>query len=240
MTYTERFVRWNHWYDNSPQDQRFRFVLWPLLALGAINLWLTLSVRFPFALLVVLGILFIAVVRIPYVLGWLTPADHAIVGDPGSPRFQIEGAGWVVDLNRRYDAMPESRRFWVYPAVLLAAGAINMLLTIGNHFPFGLLFLLVLLALVAIRAPYTAGWFKPTPAIDGVGGSGGAYATEVEHTAMPAIASEPPPEPGHEPAPLHDLSPLTVHEISPPPPVDEQPPAPVARPIEDGRANELE
>ena len=65
---------------------------------------------------------------------------------------------WVLNLNRWYDALPESRRLWVFPAVLLIGGATNMKLTIAFGFPFGLLFLLTLLLLVAVRAPYTAGW----------------------------------------------------------------------------------
>src|ERR1700710_1673966 len=154
MTAAGRLTRWNLWYDELPEAWRFQFILWPLLALGAINLLLTIAMRFPFALLIVLGILFYAAVRVPFVLGWIGPDAEDVAT---RPRFQIHGAPWVLDLNERYDAMPELRRIWVYPAILLVAGAINMILTIFHRFPFGLLFLLVLLALVAIRAPYAAG-----------------------------------------------------------------------------------
>jgi len=135
------------------------------------------------------------------VFGWISPADRAVAGHNEPATFQIEGAHWVVDLNRRYDAMPESRRFWVFPAVLVIAGAVNMLLTIGNGFPFGLLFLLALLALVAIRAPYAAGWFKPAATL-GTGTEPVApYPTEVGHTQIPAIASDPTPSEVPSPAP---------------------------------------
>ena len=188
MNYAERLVRWNRWYDTAPEQWRFQLVLWPLLLLGAINMMLTIWAGVPFALLVVLGIIFLAVVRIPYGLGWVTPSEAA----EDQARFQMHSAGWAVDLNRRYDAMPESRRFWVFPAVLVIAGAINMLLTIGNGFPFGLLFLLALLALVAIRAPYVAGWFGREEAHPVMPTS-----PEIEHRHTPEIASESPPAPPH-------------------------------------------
>ena len=63
--------------------------------------------------------------------------------------------------------------------MLGTAGALNMILTLSNGFPFGLLFLLALLALIAIRGPHVAGWLAP-PAI-----------------SVPAAAVPPPPEPAH-------------------------------------------
>jgi MYXO-CTERM domain-containing protein len=54
----------------------------------------------------------------------------------------------VIELNRWYDSLPEPRRIMVYPAVLLAAGAINMHWT-GS--PFGLVFLLALAVLFVLR-----------------------------------------------------------------------------------------
>ena len=64
MTFGERFHRWNLWYDELPQEWRFQFVLWPLIALGAINILLTVSSRFPFGLLLLLGIIFVVAVRV--------------------------------------------------------------------------------------------------------------------------------------------------------------------------------
>jgi hypothetical protein len=156
MSVAERMAMWNRWYDTVPGEWRFQFVLWSLLVLGTLNMMLTVATGFPFALLVLLGIIVIAAIRVPYVVGWV--ADPTSV-DTGSS-FQVEGAGWLIDLNHRYEALPESRRFWVYPAVLLIAGAINMTLTIRYGFPFCLLFLVALLGLVALRAPYTAGWLR--------------------------------------------------------------------------------
>jgi hypothetical protein len=158
MSAAERMTAWNRWYDTVPTEWRFQFILWSLLALGTINMFLTVATGFPFALLVLLGILFIAVVRVPYVFGWMGPS-----AGEAAPTFQIQNANWLIDINHRYDALPESRRLWVYPAVLLIAGAVNMMLTIRFGFPFGLLFLLALLALVVIRAPFTAGWLRATP-----------------------------------------------------------------------------
>lgn len=191
MSLSESLGRLNRRYDALPELWRFQFVVWLLVALGAINMVLTLAIRFPFALLVVLGIVLISIVRLPYQLGWVSkPAD------PETLPYQPKRADWLIGLNQRYEAMPEPRRFWVYPAVLLAAGAINMMLTIAYGFPFGLLALLALLALVAIRAPYTAGWIQhPVP-------------TEVEPEALnhdlpppAATAFEPEAMPQHPASP---------------------------------------
>ncbi len=154
MSFSERTLRWNRFYDGLPEDWRFQFLLWPLLALGTINMLLTVATGFPFALLLLLGVIFVAAVRLPYALG----LSSASAVDRTARPVRIEGYVWLTELNRNYESLSESRRLWVYPAVLLIAGAINMLLTIYYGFPFGLLFLLALLALVAFRAPYTAGW----------------------------------------------------------------------------------
>ncbi len=156
MSVAERVAKWNRWYDTVPGEWRFQFVLWSLLVLGTLNMMLTVATGFPFALLVLLGIAVIAGIRVPYVFGWVAETTSV---DTGSS-VQIEGAAWLIDLNHRYEELPEARRLWVYPTVLLIAGTINMMLTIRYGFPFGLLFLVALLALVALRAPYTAGWLK--------------------------------------------------------------------------------
>jgi hypothetical protein len=163
MSVAERITVWNRWYDTVPSEWRFQFILWSLLALGTINMMLTVATGFPFALLVLLGIIVITAIRVPYILGMVAEPTHLDT----EARFQVDGPTWLIDLNHRYEALPESRRLWVYPAVLLIAGAINMMLTIHYGFPFGLLFLFALLALVVFRAPYTAGWLRsPTPSAD--------------------------------------------------------------------------
>lgn len=163
MTFAERLSDWNRWYDGLPQEWRFQLILWPLIALGVVNMLLSLSsAAFPFGLLVLLGVLFVAAVRVPYILGWITPA-HAFPSGAGGARLQIAGAGadWIAGLNQRYEAVPEKRRFWIFPAILVIAGAINMQMTISYGWPFGLLFLLVLLAMVVVRAPYVHGLLRP-------------------------------------------------------------------------------
>lgn len=166
MTFAERLSDWNRWYDGLPQEWRFQLILWPLIVLGACNMLLSLSsAAFPFGLLVLLGVLFVAAVRVPYVLGWITPA-HALPSGAGGARLQIAGAGadWIAGLNERYEAVPEKRRFWIFPAILLIAGAVNMQMTISYGWRFGLLFLLVLLAMVVVRAPYVHGLLRPASA----------------------------------------------------------------------------
>ena len=48
MNYADRLARWNSWYDHAPESWRFQMVvLWPLLAIGAINMLLTIAIGFP-------------------------------------------------------------------------------------------------------------------------------------------------------------------------------------------------
>ena len=190
MTFAERLSGWNRWYDGLPQEWRFQFILWPIIALGVVNMLLSLSIRFPFGLLVLLGVLFVAAVRVPFVAGWITPAPALASGEPGAPTLQIGGAGadWIAGLNERYEAVPEKRRFWIFPAILLIAGAINMQLTISLGWPFGLIFLLVLLAISVVRAPYVHGLLKPASAA-------GAPAPALQYNARIADERSPTPEP---------------------------------------------
>ncbi|GAA0603687.1 hypothetical protein GCM10009416_46620 [Craurococcus roseus] len=159
MTNADRLQRWNQLYDRTPERWRFQVAVWALVAVGAVNMLLTIAVGFPFALLLGLAILAMAAVRVPYALGWLrTEGDAAGGGDRA--RMEIEAPSWMIRVNRWYDGLDETQRPLVLLAALAIPGAINMLLTFAGGFPFGLLFLLAVLALVVIRAPYTAGWYK--------------------------------------------------------------------------------
>ena len=162
MTSADRLQRWNLWYERTPEDWRFQLVVWALVVVGAVNMLLTIAIGFPFALLVGLAIAAIAAVRVPYVLGWVRTDGEAPGG--GGARLEIKAPSWVLGANRWYDGLDDTQRPLVLLAALAIPGAINMLLTFAGGFPFGLLFLLAVLALIAIRAPYAAGWFKGAPA----------------------------------------------------------------------------
>jgi hypothetical protein len=159
MTNADRLQRWNHWYEQTPEEWRFQIVVWALVVVGAVNMLLTIAVGFPFALLVGLAIAAMAAVRVPYALGWLR-TDGGENPAAGGARLEIEAPSWVLRANRWYDGLDDTQRPLVLLAALAIPGAINMLLTFAGVIPFGLLFLLALLALTAIRAPYAAGWFK--------------------------------------------------------------------------------
>lgn len=162
MTNADRLQRWNLWYEQTPEKWRFQFVLWILLIVGAVNMLLTVAVGFPFALLVGIAIAIMAAIRVPYALGWLrTESTAAAAG--ADARMEIEAPSWVIRLNRWYDSLDDMQRALVLLAALAIPGMLNMLLTFAGGFPFGLLFLLALLAVLAIRAPYTAGWLKEAP-----------------------------------------------------------------------------
>ncbi|MBD0271480.1 MAG: hypothetical protein ICV73_06075 [Acetobacteraceae bacterium] len=168
MTNADRLQRWNDLYDKTPERWRFQLVVWALVAVGAINMLLTIAVGFPFALLLGLAILAMAAVRVPYALGWLRQDDRAAAsGEGGGTRLEIEAPSWMIRVNRWYDGLDETQRPLVLLAALAIPGAINMLLTFASGFPFGLLFLLAVLALVVIRAPYAAGWYKESASAAG-------------------------------------------------------------------------
>ena len=219
MNYADRLARWNSWYDHAPESWRFQMVvLWPLLAIGAINMLLTIAIGFPFGLLVLLGIAALAAIRVPHVLGWVKTEETA-------PRLDMGHIPWMYDLNTWYDGLPEFRRFLVFPAVLVIAGAINMMLTIGHHMSFGILVLIALLAMVVIRVPYVAGWLSgPSgPAPDVIAPAPATLRIE-QHAAPIApmtLAPEPAPisEPLHEVTPIHAASPQhelpPVHDVAP-------------------------
>jgi hypothetical protein len=161
MTEMDRLYRWNRWYDEQPESWRSSLIIWGLVVIAAFNTALTIWTGFPLLLLVVLALIGLALVRVPYKAGWLRVES----GEGDAPaRMQIEAPRWVHDANAWYDSLPEGRRPLVVLTILVVAGAINMLLTFSSGFAFGLLFLLVFLALIAIRVPYTSGWLKPMPA----------------------------------------------------------------------------
>src|SRR4051812_12030833 len=125
----------------------------------------------------------------------------------------------VIELNRWYESLPEPRRILVYPAVLLAAGAINMHWT-GS--PFGMVFLLTLLVLFALRRSYLTGWVKPAD------GSSAALEQQPKAAAPVAKAPAPPvqaaPAPAAKPAP----APAAAQPAPVPPPAPRPQPAPAA------------
>lgn len=155
MTYADRLNRWNRWFDQTPEDWHLHIVLWPLVLAGFINMQLTIASGFPFGALVLLALLAMASIRLPYLRGWIVPgADPA--RDEGA-RLVFGRADWIYDLNQWYEGLPDDRRFTVIPAVLIVAGGINMWLTLAHGWTFGGLFLLALLALIVVRAPYVWG-----------------------------------------------------------------------------------
>lgn len=158
MTEMDRLYRWNQWFDRQPEASRSQLVFWSLIAIAAVNTALSIWTGFPLLLLVVLAIAGLALVRMPYKLGWLQAPPP---GSAEPARMQIEASPFVHAANQWYDAQPEGKRAATVLGILVAAGALNMLLTFSSDFPFGLLFLLAFLALIAIRVPYTNGWLKP-------------------------------------------------------------------------------
>ncbi len=76
--------------------------------------------------------------------------------------------------NRWYDGLPDEWRFQFVLWPVLIVGAINMVLTIGFGFPFGLLVVLAIAALACCRVPYAFGWVQGTDPNAPHGQAGGA------------------------------------------------------------------
>jgi hypothetical protein len=159
MTYADRLNRWNRWFDGTPDDWHAHIVLWPLVLAGFINMQLSIASGFPFGVLVLLALLWIASIRLPYTRGWIVPGPDP-ARDEGA-RLVFGRADWIYDINERYEAMPDDRRFFVIPAILIVAGTLNLWLTFEHGWVFGGLFLLVLLVVLAVRAPYVWGVIAP-------------------------------------------------------------------------------
>ncbi|WP_193540103.1 hypothetical protein, partial [Rhodopila globiformis] len=109
----------------------------------------------------------------------------------------------VNDLNRWYEALPESRRILVYPAVLVAAGVID---THRTGAPFGMVFLAALVLLFALRRSYIAGWFKQSAAAGPAGALEHQRTVEPPAAKAPAAKEPPPAAPAAKPEPAAEAA----------------------------------
>ncbi|RAI57697.1 hypothetical protein [Roseicella frigidaeris] len=191
MTQADRLYRWNRWYDGIPEAWRFQVVIWGLIVIGALNMLMTIAVGFPFGLLLLLAIAAITAIRLPHAFGWLQAGESEAAGS--GARMEITAPDWVVRVNRWYDDLPEHSRPFVLLAALAIPGAINMMLTIAGGFPFGLLFLLAVLLLLAIRAPYAAGWIKMAEGTAPAPLFVSPPRSEIEGGTPPLASLDPPP-----------------------------------------------
>jgi hypothetical protein len=129
----------------------------------------------------------------------------------------------VIDLNHWYEDLPVDRRIFVYPGVLLAGALLN------NHWfgsPIGLVSVLAVLALVAIRKSYTSGWLAAQAGGPSV--NQGRPSSPAQFTA-PAPASRP-VEPTSAAPPTAKVAvapPPVVLRPAAAPPVAAAPPPPV-------------
>jgi len=156
MTNADRLVLVNRWYDDVPDDWRSHVLLWPLIGAGFINMQLSIAAGFPFGLLVLLTMAGFAALRAPILLGWIKPG-------PDGARLEVGRIDALYDINRLYDRLPELPRMLVFPLVLIAAGTLNMWLTYRHGWPFGLLLLLAVFGLLALRLPYHWKLITPPP-----------------------------------------------------------------------------
>ena len=154
---------WNRRYDELPELWRFPGVLGLLVIVGAINLALTIGSKFPFGLLVLIAVVVLAAIRIPYLLSPHKSAQ-ADWGAFQPPAPTPASGGWANRVNDWYESFPELWRFQLIVWTLVVLGALNMALTITGRFPFGLLVLLAIIVIAAIRLPRAMGWRRAAPA----------------------------------------------------------------------------
>lgn len=88
----------------------------------------------------------------------------------------------LIDLNHWYEGLPDTRRVFVYPAVLVAAGFVNTRLTGA---PIGWVSVSALAALIAVRRSYVSGWLAARVPAGG----------QVADTSPRAVAAPVPPAP---------------------------------------------
>ncbi len=188
--------RWNRWYDELPELLRFPVVLGLLVIVGAINLALTIATRFPFGLLVLLAIAVLAAIRLPYLIGPDNPA-RSDWGEPEPAAPEPSHGGLMSRANHWYESFPELWRFQLIVWALVLVGAVNLALTIAVRLPFGLLVLIAVVLIAAIRLPYLRGRVRAAPAV------------------QPAAREPLPPA----------LEPIPPHEAALPPQVEHPPPA---------------
>lgn len=154
-------ARWNRLYDEAPEHLRFQLIVWGLVAIGALNMMLTIWIGFPFGLLLVAAIAALAWIRVSPQLNLPeTPAPQLMQWQPGTGADDDERtllSGWANSFptfNGWMDHQGELTRLGVHLGILVLAGIINMLLSIHSAFPFGILVLIALVGLAVVRGPW--------------------------------------------------------------------------------------
>lgn len=156
MNGMDELYRWNAWFDAQTPKYRFDLAVWAVVALGLLNLLLTIAFGMAFGLLLLLGLILANLARLPYAMGELpTPAA---AGDPaGTARLQA----WHGRITAAPDAVVSLPILGVALAAILGMGSLAALSTKAGP-AFGILFILTTVnALAVIRGHVPA---KPQPA----------------------------------------------------------------------------
>ena len=155
MNGMDQLYRWNAWFDAQTPRYRFDLAIWLVVALGLLNLLLTMAFGMAFGLLLLLGLVLANLARLPYALGELpTPAAAR---DPA-------GTVWLHAWHRRITQAPDTVVSLPILGLALAAtfGMGSLAALSAKAGPaFGILFILTVVnALVVIRGHVPA---KPQP-----------------------------------------------------------------------------
>ena len=156
MNGMDELYRWNAWFDAQTPNYRFDLAIWAVVALGLLNLLLTLAFGMAFGLLLLLGLILANVARLPYALGDLPPP--AAAGDPtGAASLQT----WHRRIVEAPNAVVSLPIFGIALAAIFGMGSLAALSAKAGP-AFGILFILTAVnALAVIRGHSPA---RPQPA----------------------------------------------------------------------------
>ena len=143
----------------------------------------------------------------PFEGAFAEPSSNRGPGNDTGVRYDT--GRWLIDLNHWYEGLPDTRRVFVYPAVLVAAGFVNTRLTGA---PIGWVSVSALAALIAVRRSYVSGWLAARVPAGG----------QVADTRPRAVAAPVPPAPAAiaKPEPVRPavVAPAAAPEIRVPAP----------------------
>ena len=138
--------RWNAWFDAQTPSFRFDLAIWAVVALGLLNLLLTMAFGMAFGLLVLVGLVAANLARLPYALGELPqPAGG------GAPAGAWRLEGWHRRITETPDDVVSLPTLGIALAAILGMGSLAALSAKAGP-AFGILFILAVVnALVVIR-----------------------------------------------------------------------------------------
>jgi hypothetical protein len=176
----------NRWFDDLPYQEQFLTAFWSSIFGLAFILLIVLYTGAPFGILVGAAVAVTMIPRVIYRFGYMEPSPWLPPAPPGPSKVEIIAPDWAFSLNHWFENKPSHERIVYVAGATIALFAFNMLLHGVLGFPFGLLFLVVVLILAMVRVGYHYGWLVPKP---------GSLISATPPAAPAPVAMQAPPEP---------------------------------------------